>query len=64
MVVRPGTPISDGKTNDFPSPRVGGGLDEGGKKNFEILPNFTEDSQGINIDSQAYLEKCFRTIAR
>eukprot|EP00347_Sterkiella_histriomuscorum_P022582 403337936 len=62
--VRPGTPISNANSNDFPSPRIGGGFDEGGLRNYDILPNFTEDKYGRSIDSQQYLETSFKTIAR
>jgi hypothetical protein len=61
--IRPGTPISDAMSNDFPSPRVGGS-DETNAKNYDVLPNFTEDREGRRIDSDAYLNESFKTIAR
>lgn len=60
--VRSGTPISDAYSNDFPSPRVGG--NEEAQKNYDVLPNFTEDKDGRKIDSDAYLNESFKTIAR
>jgi hypothetical protein len=56
LLVRPGTAISRAPSNDFPSPRVGmgGGAGNNMPKNYEILPNLTEDSMGRRIDSQDY----------
>ncbi len=40
--IRPGTPISDAYSNDFPSPRVGNvGSEDSKLRNYDVLPNFT-----------------------
>ena len=52
ILIRPCTSISKAPSNDFPSPRVG--MTEGTAKNTELLPYFTEDSQGRRIDSLDY----------
>lgn len=61
--IRPGTPISDALSNDFPSPRVGG-VEDNNSKNYDVLPNFTVDKRGIRIDSDQYLNISFKSIMR
>ena len=55
--------MSSAHSNDFPSPRIGG-IDDNNNKNYDVLPNFTEDRNGVRIDSDSYLNISFKSIMR
>ncbi len=54
------TPISQARSNDFPSPT--GGDASSSSKNYQIIPNFEQDREGRWIESRAYLQAHFKSI--
>jgi len=55
LMIRESTPLSRARSNDFPSPRIGGS-----GKNYEVLPNFQHDSEGRALESKEYMMAHFK----
>ena len=68
ILIRPSTAISRAPSNDFPSPRIGmgdaGSKGIGASKNFDVMPHYTEDTQGRWIDSLEYDQAHFSVIVK
>jgi hypothetical protein len=58
-MIREATPLSRARSNDFPSPRIGGS-----GKNYEVLPHFQEDSQGRALESKEYMMAHFKGLEK